>query len=37
MIYNGQRINKVNIYKVKGSKDYILADESNILIEQNGL
>jgi len=28
MIYNGQRINKVNIYKVKGSKDYILADES---------
>jgi len=28
MLYKGKRIANVNIYKIKGSKDYILADEN---------
>jgi len=28
MLYKNKRIANVNIYKVKGSKDYILADEN---------
>ena len=29
MLYKGKRIANVNIYKVKGSKDYMLVDEAN--------